>query len=215
MDKNDQEFTFQVHPIGQVRRANGQTHVEILEPFRPGLKQLEHFSHVMVFWWADKFDTEEYRTMMQCQPPYAEEKITGVFATRSPYRPNPIAMTTCKLLDVDEENGIVRIADIDAFDGTQVIDLKAYFPVCDRVKTARAGRVRAGVAGTGGRDPGGCAPSPGSTGTPSRKNSPATRPPRTSADRDRTTSRTPPPRTATSSAPSWPPPGPGRPPGTR
>jgi len=131
-----QDQTFEIHAIGHVQRDGNSIQLEIMEPFRPALKQLDHFSHVVVFWWADHFDNEEYRTMLQCQPPYAEEKVTGVFATRSPYRPNPIAMTTCKLLDVDEENGIVRIADIDAFDGTQVIDLKAYFPVCDRVKTA-------------------------------------------------------------------------------
>jgi tRNA (Thr-GGU) A37 N-methylase len=45
-------------------------------------------------------------------------------------------MTTCKLLGVDEGNGMVQIADIDAYDGTRIVDLKAYFPVCDRVKEA-------------------------------------------------------------------------------
>ena len=49
---------------------------------------------------------------------------------------NPIAMTTCKLLDVDEEQGVVRVSKIDAYDGTPIVDLKAYFPVCDRVKDA-------------------------------------------------------------------------------
>ena len=73
----------------------------------------------------------------QCRPPYAEDKLTGVFACRSEYRPNPIAVTTCKVLDVDEENGVVKIADIDAYDGTRILDLKPYFPVCDRVKDAR------------------------------------------------------------------------------
>jgi len=53
------------------------------------------------------------------------------------YRPNPIAMTTCKILKIDETNGIVHIADIDAYNGTPIVDLKAYFQVCDRVKDAR------------------------------------------------------------------------------
>ena len=61
------------------------------------------------------------------------------------------------------------------------------------------------------RSPGGCAPSPGSTGTPSKKSSSSTRPPRTSAVPGWTTSRTPPPWTATSSAPSWSPQGSARP----
>jgi tRNA (Thr-GGU) A37 N-methylase len=90
----------------------------------------------MVFWWADRFDDDTYRAMLQTKPPYAEEHVCGVFATRSPYRPNPIAMTTCRLVVVDEEEGLVEVADLDAFDGTPIVDLKAYFPVCDRVQEA-------------------------------------------------------------------------------
>lgn len=128
--------TYQIHPIGYVRRTENGIHLEIGESFRPALKQLDRFSHVMVFWWADRFDNEEYRSMLQCRPPYAEEHLTGVFATRAPYRPNPIGMTTCRLLEVDEESGVVQVADLDAFDGTRIVDLKAYFPVCDRVREA-------------------------------------------------------------------------------
>jgi tRNA-Thr(GGU) m(6)t(6)A37 methyltransferase TsaA len=128
------EDAFLVSPIGRVRRGENGILIEIDEPFRPALKQLDQFSHVMVFWWADWFDNEEYRGMLQSNPPYAPEHLTGVFATRSPYRPNPIAMTTCKLLQVNEGAGLLEVADIDAVDGTSVVDLKAYFPVCDRVK---------------------------------------------------------------------------------
>lgn len=125
---------FQLNPIGTIRRNGDQIQIEIREPYRPALKQLDRFSHVMVFWWAERFDTAEYRQLLQTEPPYAQGHVHGVFATRSPYRPNPIAMTTCKLLAMDEEAGIVQVADIDAFDGTQVVDLKAYYPVTDRVQ---------------------------------------------------------------------------------
>lgn len=128
--------TYQIFPIGYVRREGGSTYLDILEPFVPALKQLEHFSHVQVFWWADRHDNEKSRSIMQTEPPYAQGKLTGVFATRAEYRPNPIAMTTCKILEVDEEQGTVRIANIDAYDDTRIIDLKAYFPVCDRVREA-------------------------------------------------------------------------------
>ena len=130
------QATYQMQPIGSVRRNAAGMHLEIAEPFRAALKQLDQFSHVIVFWWADRFDNAESRKVLVCKPPYAEDHETGVFATRSPLRPNPIAMTTCKLLGVDEAAGIVRIADIDAVDGTRVVDLKAYFPVCDRVERA-------------------------------------------------------------------------------
>ena len=129
--------SFNVYPIGYVRRLADEIQLEILKPYRPGLKQLEHFSHVIVLWWADQMDTEEFRGLMQCKPPYAEEHLTGVFATRAEYRPNPVALTTCKILAVDEQEGILTIANIDAYDGTPVVDLKAYFPVCDRVQEVR------------------------------------------------------------------------------
>jgi len=127
----------QIYPIGYIRRSENRTYLKILEPFRPALRQLDHFSHVMVFWWVDKHDNDKSRSIMQTKPPYAKEILTGVFATRAEYRPNPIAMTTCKILKVDEENGIIQVADIDAYDGTPIVDLKAYFPVCDRVKEPR------------------------------------------------------------------------------
>jgi len=133
---NRTDITFQVRPIGVVRRNDDSIHLEIDSSIRPALKQLDQFSHVMVFWWADQFDREEYRALLQTEPPYAADHLCGVFATRAPYRPNPIAMTTCRLLSVDEESGEVQVADLDAFDGTKIVDLKAYFPVCDRVQEA-------------------------------------------------------------------------------
>jgi tRNA-Thr(GGU) m(6)t(6)A37 methyltransferase TsaA len=130
-----QQF-YQVYPIGTIRRNGDEVHLDIAEAYRPALRQLDHFSHVMVFWWADQFDNTEWRSRLQSRPPYAEEHLTGVFAMRAPYRPNPIAMTTCKLLASEEETGIVKVANIDAYDGTPILDLKGYFPVCDRVQAA-------------------------------------------------------------------------------
>lgn len=132
-----EQVIYQIYPIGTIRRSGDGAHLEILELFRPALRQLDHFSHVIVYWWADQHDNKESRSRMQCRPPYAGDRLTGVFACRAEYRPNPIAMTTCKLLEVDEQMGVVRVADIDAYDGTPILDLKAYFPVCDRVKEAR------------------------------------------------------------------------------
>ncbi|NJN68375.1 MAG: tRNA (N6-threonylcarbamoyladenosine(37)-N6)-methyltransferase TrmO [Chloroflexaceae bacterium] len=126
--------TYQVYPVGYVRRRRSGIDLDILEPFRPALTHLDGFSHVIVLWWFNEFDTEEHRARLHTKPPYAEDRETGVFATRAPHRPNPIALTTCKILEVNEEQGVVRVADIDAYDGTPILDLKAYFPVCDRVQ---------------------------------------------------------------------------------
>ncbi len=124
-----------IKPIGIVKRGEQLT-VEIEEKYRPALKTLEKFSHVIVLWWAHGLDTDEYRNMLQTDPPYAPEHRTGVFATRAPYRPNPIGFSICPIVSVDEEKGVVTVTDIDAIDETPVLDLKAYFPVCDRVREA-------------------------------------------------------------------------------
>ena len=134
MLETKQESSLVCVPIGRISRQGDEVKIIIEERFRPALKQLEHFNHVMVFWWANHFDTDEAREMLRTIPPYAPDHESGVFATRSPYRPNPIMMTTCEMLEVDDVGGMVKIAEIDAFDGTAVVDLKAYFPVCDRVK---------------------------------------------------------------------------------
>jgi tRNA-Thr(GGU) m(6)t(6)A37 methyltransferase TsaA len=123
-----------VFPIGFVRRTDSGLLLEIDEEYRPGMKQLDKFSHLMVLWWADKHDNKNSRSTFQCEPPYAEGHLTGVFASRAEYRPNPIAITTTKIHDVDIENGIIKVGDIDASDGTPILDLKAYFPVTDRVQ---------------------------------------------------------------------------------
>ena len=59
----------------------------------------------------------------------------GIFATRSPARPNPIALTAVEVIQIDYENGIIRIAYTDANDGTPVLDLKPYTPSIDRVES--------------------------------------------------------------------------------
>jgi len=134
--KMSEKKTFHINPIGKINRKENEIHLEINESLTPALKQLDHFSHVIVLWWADQHDNKQSRNKLQTKPPYAEDKLTGIFACRSEYRPNPIAVTTCKILDVNEDSGIVKIGKIDAYDNTKILDLKGYFPVCDRVKDA-------------------------------------------------------------------------------
>lgn len=127
-------------PIGHVRiegddPMKAEYFIDILDPYRTALKELDKFSHVIVFWWADKNDNEEARSVLETTPPYGEDSpSTGIFATRAEYRPNPIAITTVNIMKVDQRKGFVKIPYIDAFDGSPVVDLKAYFPICDRVR---------------------------------------------------------------------------------
>lgn len=136
MSTNGSSNTFSVHPIGSVQRTDTGCILQIDEAYRSGLKQLSHFSHLIVLWWATEQDTAEARQLLTCYPPYAPDKHTGVFATRAEYRPNPIGMTVCAITNLDEAAGIIRVRNIDAFDGTPILDLKAYFPVMDKVNDA-------------------------------------------------------------------------------
>jgi len=130
-------MTFTLHPVGRVTRSQDGVSIRILEEHRESLKLLDEFSHVHVIWWAHKHDNEQSRSHRETEPPYAPGRVHGIFATRAEYRPNPIAMTVCEILGVDLESGTVRIRDIDALDDTPVVDLKPYYPVCDRVEDAR------------------------------------------------------------------------------
>jgi len=131
------EQRYEVKPIGRIERSAGHIRIEILPQYRPALQLLDRFTHLIVVWWADKHDNLKSRAALQCEPPYAPGRVHGVFATRAEYRPNPIAITTCRMLTIDEPAGIIQIANIDALDGTPVVDLKPYYPVCDRVQEAR------------------------------------------------------------------------------
>ena len=134
MSKTQQKLV--IYPIGHVKRNENEVTLKILKKYSPALKELDSFSHVHVFWWADRLPNE-VKNELQCTPPYGENPpITGIFATRAEYRPNPISVTIAKILEVDYKKGIVKIENIDAFDGTPILDLKAYFPICDKVEDA-------------------------------------------------------------------------------
>lgn len=95
------EQTYRIHSIGTIRREEENITIDILPTYRPALDKLDLFSHVIVFWWAHKLSDPKNRERLQTELPYAPGVTAGVYATRAPHRPNPIAMTTCKLLDMD------------------------------------------------------------------------------------------------------------------
>ena len=80
-------------------------------------------------------DNQRDRNVLVEKKPYKNgpDEI-GVFALRSPERPNPIAVSNVNIAYVDEESGTVGLYYIDAFDGSQVIDLKPYTPSIDRIE---------------------------------------------------------------------------------
>ena len=126
---------FIMHPIGRIENKGDECCIVLEKRYAEGLKGLKDFSHVQVFWWFDKCDNSACRENLVEQKPYRNSpQELGVFATRSPLRPNPIAVTTAGITFIDESNGIVGIGFIDADDGTPVLDLKPYTPSLDRIE---------------------------------------------------------------------------------
>lgn len=127
---------FKIHEIGQIKRGADIT-IQLKEEYRKGLLKAEEFSHINVLWWVNGHDKKDSRSICVTDLPYAENTEAGVFACRSEYRPNPIAVTVCPVKKIDREKGILTISNIDAFDGSPVLDIKPYIPVCDRVEKFR------------------------------------------------------------------------------
>ncbi|HRW77994.1 MAG TPA: tRNA (N6-threonylcarbamoyladenosine(37)-N6)-methyltransferase TrmO [Candidatus Sabulitectum sp.] len=122
---------YSVRVIGSVSLENGFA-VNINREFRKGLKGLEEFSHAIILWVFDRARWDG--GTLEVKPPYRSiNHETGVFSTRSPFRPSPVAISTGGILSVNEEEGLVLLDWIDAMDCSPVIDIKPYHPSMDRV----------------------------------------------------------------------------------
>jgi len=126
---------FQIFSIGVVKKTKQATAIEIYKKYEGALLGLHQFSHLIVCYWFHKNDTAEKRNILQVHPRGDQRNpLTGVFATRSPVRPNLIGISICKILSID--GNIIHIDKIDAFDGSPVIDLKPYIPRVDSIPDA-------------------------------------------------------------------------------
>jgi tRNA (adenine37-N6)-methyltransferase len=114
----------QVYPIGKVVKKDSRTLIVIDKKFEAGLLGMDRLSYITVLYWFDRNDTPEKRSILQVHPRgNMKNPLTGVFATHSPVRPNLIAVSRCKIISI--KGYIIEIDDIDAFDGSPVIDLKS------------------------------------------------------------------------------------------
>jgi len=127
--------TFQVKPIGKIRVKDDEMFIEVDKQYRPALKALNGFSHLNIIWWFSDFDTDTMREILEVPKPYKKSpEIMGIFATRSPVRPNPIALSTVQVVRIDYDNGTIEIPYIDANDGSPLLDIKPYTPSLDRIE---------------------------------------------------------------------------------
>jgi tRNA-Thr(GGU) m(6)t(6)A37 methyltransferase TsaA len=118
---------FYIFPVGFIKKENEDVCIEIDEAYRDALLGLEDFSHITVLYWLHENDTSEKRKTMQVHPRKNKQNpLRGVFATHSPQRPNLIGLTLCRILSI--EGNKIYIEDIDAIDGSPVVDIKCYIP---------------------------------------------------------------------------------------
>ncbi|HLO05970.1 MAG TPA: tRNA (N6-threonylcarbamoyladenosine(37)-N6)-methyltransferase TrmO [Terriglobales bacterium] len=98
--------------------------LKILPEFEPGLTDIEGFSHLFVIWEFDRSPREKLRGEDLLASPPSDNRSHGVFATRSPRRPNPIGLTVVELL---RREGIeLHVRGVDMLDGTPILDIKPY-----------------------------------------------------------------------------------------
>lgn len=117
-------------PKGLGVRHDAEGVLELLPEFEPGLKDVEGFSHLFVIW---TFDRSESFDLVGTSP--ADGRVHGVFATRSPRRPNPIGLTVVELLRIDGCS--LHVRGLDMLDSTPILDIKPYMSTIPLEKLRR------------------------------------------------------------------------------
>jgi tRNA-Thr(GGU) m(6)t(6)A37 methyltransferase TsaA len=148
---------FEMRPVGHVKspfkdtqeipKGLGAKHgeegvLEILPDLEPGLTDIEGFSHLYVIWVFDR----SRGTELVGTPP-TDDRPHGVFATRSPMRPNPIGLTVVELLR--REGSRLHVRGVDMLDGTPILDIKPYLSSVS-LETLRRGWLAEAEARKGG-----------------------------------------------------------------
>ena len=108
---------------------------------REALTGLDGYSHIWVIWKFSESEREDFSPTVR-PPRLGGNKRVGVFATRSPFRPNPIGLSSLQLLeirDTENEGTVLYVKGADMLDGTPIYDIKPYLPFTDSHPEARAG----------------------------------------------------------------------------
>jgi tRNA-Thr(GGU) m(6)t(6)A37 methyltransferase TsaA len=106
-------------PKGPDARHEAEGTLEVLPAFEAGLRDIEGFSHLYVVWLFHQVEGYD----LTATPP-TDDRSHGVFATRSPYRPNRIGLTVVRLLGRD--GSTLRVRGVDMLDGSPILDIKPY-----------------------------------------------------------------------------------------
>ncbi len=107
----------------EVRHREGVSDLILNEELSPALDGLEGFSHLFVLYWMHRIRTSE--KVLKARPRERQDMpLLGIFATRSPLRPNPLGLTIVELLNRKEN--VLTVRGLDAVDGTPIVDIKPY-----------------------------------------------------------------------------------------
>lgn len=118
-----------IQPTG-AKGINGT--VEVFPEYAEGLKDVEGFSHIILI-----FHFHLSRRAPLKVKPYMDNEMRGVFATRSPSRPNPIGISVVRLIGI--EDNILHIQDVDIVNGTPLLDIKPHVPEFDMREVVKVG----------------------------------------------------------------------------
>ena len=116
----------------QASRSRAIGVVEIYPEFADGLKDIEALSHIYLLYAFHESSGYELQVK-----PFLDDQKHGIFATRYPYRPNPIGLSIVRL--ISRENNILTVEGIDMLDGTPLLDIKPYVPDFDLRTGVRTG----------------------------------------------------------------------------
>lgn len=109
------------------RTRPGRTLLRLEPRYQPGLLGLQQWSHLWVIYWFDQNDTPAQRATLGVHPRGNPQKpLTGVFTSRSPWRPDLVASSLSRVVAIKEN--VIEIGGIDALDQTPVVDIKPYIP---------------------------------------------------------------------------------------
>jgi tRNA (adenine37-N6)-methyltransferase len=116
----------------QASRSQTKGYVEVYREFAEGLQNLEGFSHIFLL-----YVFHESLGYSLLAKPFLDDQQRGLFATRYPYRPNPIGLSVVRLLTLN--NNILEIEGVDMLNGTPLLDIKPYVPEFDIRTNTRNG----------------------------------------------------------------------------
>jgi tRNA-Thr(GGU) m(6)t(6)A37 methyltransferase TsaA len=109
--------------------------IEIEPQWQEALDGIDGFSHIWVIWWLDRSKAKASPDNLRVHPEGRQElPLVGLFGTRAPFRPNPIAITAVRLLTCQDNR--LRVEGLDAFEGTPILDVKPYLRRGDLISEA-------------------------------------------------------------------------------